>query len=55
MVIPFIMVRNKKHRCFEGGDSACPPRPPLHCTIARNNFLRSYGIRGLKRQGVKPP
>jgi hypothetical protein len=29
MEIPFIVAQSKEHPCFEGGDSACPPGPPL--------------------------
>jgi hypothetical protein len=44
--IPFILAQNKKDTYFEGGDSACPPGPPL-----RNVIVLLLPSRGLSHWG----
>jgi hypothetical protein len=54
--IPFIIIQNKKDRCFEGRDSACHRETtPVLCDSAVITLSGVIALGGAKVAGVKPP
>jgi hypothetical protein len=53
--IPFILAQNNTDTCYEGGDSACPPRTaPAQWDSAVITFPGVIAL-GEPSGGVKPP
>jgi len=55
MVIPFI-IAHTEDPCFEGGDSACLPGPPLrNGMVLLLPYQGVVPLGGARWRGVKPP